>query len=151
MKRTVSDLINLILSYYPKLRKVFRNLVSIKDIPITMTQLTALTVIDRDGSLSMSDLASELSMSNQQLTKVVDALVDFRMVERVFDENNRRKVYAKITVNGKKTINDLRAELDRKMSYMMRKFSDDELDNFYDCLAHIAGYFGYKEETPPEN
>lgn len=145
MSKSVSDLLQLISTYYPKLRKVFRNLMSIKDIPISMTQLTCLNIINNQEQLTMSALAEELSMSNQQLTKVVDALVEFDMVERVYDTNNRRKIYAKITSKGKQLLTDLHQELDKKMAYLMRKFSEDEMDKLYECIAHIATYFGYKE------
>lgn len=145
MSRTASDIAELITTYYPKLRKIFRNLVSIKDVPISMTQLTCLTIVFKQNELTMSDLAEELSMSNQQLTKVVDALVDFEMVERITDPNNRRKIYAKITDKGRKTLSELKQEIDKKLGHVMRKFSDDEMDKLYDCIAHIAGYLGYKE------
>lgn len=146
MSRTISDLTDLITTYYPKIRKIFRQLVSIKDIPITFTQLTCLSIIEKHGQLTMSDLANELSMSNQQLTKVVDALVDFDMVERRYDDGNRRKVFAKTTERGKQTLTSLREELSKKLDWMLHKFSDDEMDKLYDCFAHIASYFGYKEE-----
>ncbi len=145
MSKTISDLTDLITTYYPKIRKVFRQLVSIKDVPITVTQLTCLSIIEKHGQLTMSDLANELSMSNQQLTKVVDALVEFDMVERCYDDGNRRKVFAKTTEKGKQTLTSLHEELSKKLDWMLRKFSDDEMDKLYDCFAHIASYFGYKE------
>lgn len=99
MTKTVSDIVELVSTYYPKLRKVFRNLVSIKDVPISMTQLTCLNIINRQSQLTMSDLADELNMSNQQLTKVVDALEGFEMVETHLrpqkQTQNLRKGYAK--------------------------------------------------------
>lgn len=147
MSKNVTDLIELISTYYPKLRKVFRDLVSIKDIPISLTQLTCLNVIHKQGKLTMSALAEELSMSNQQLTKVVDALVGFEMVEREYDSQNRRKIYAKITSKGTQLLADLQKELDKKLSRIMKEFSEDEMDKLYDCIAHIATYFGYKEEN----
>lgn len=147
MSKNISDLTDLITTYYPKIRKVFRQLVSIKDVPITVTQLTCLSIIEKHGQLTMSDLAGELSMSNQQLTKVVDALVDFDMVERCYDDGNRRKVFAKTTEKGKQTLAALNEELSKKLDWMLRKFSDDEMDKLYDCFAHIASYFGYKEEN----
>ncbi len=150
MSKNVSDLIELISTYYPKLRKVFRNLVSIRDFPISVTQLTCLNIIDKQGQLTMSALASELSMSNQQLTKVVDALEGFDMVKRVSDPKNRRKIYAQITPKGIQTLADLQKELDKKLGHLMSKFSDDEMDKLYECFAHVASYFGYKE-TEQEN
>lgn len=145
MTKTVSDIVELVSTYYPKLRKVFRNLVSIKDVPISMTQLTCLNIIDRQSQLTMSDLADELNMSNQQLTKVVDALEGFEMVERTYAPKNRRKIYAKVTQKGKDTLQKLKQELDRKLGKIMLEVSDDELDKLYECIAHIASYFGYKE------
>lgn len=145
MTKTVSDIVELVSTYYPKLRKVFRNLVSIKDVPISMTQLTCLNIINRQNQLTMSDLADELNMSNQQLTKVVDALEGFEMVERTYDPKNRRKIYAKVTQKGKDTLQKLKQELDRKLGKIMLEVSDDELDKLYEYIAHIASYFGYKE------
>ena len=145
MTKTVSDIVELVSTYYPKLRKVFRNLVSIKDVPISMTQLTCLNIINRQSQLTMSDLADELNMSNQQLTKVVDALEGFEMVERTYDPKNRRKIYAKVTQKGEDTLQKLKQELDRKLGKIMLEVSDDELDKLYECIAHIASYFGYKE------
>lgn len=147
MSKTTADLIELISTYYPKLRKVFRGLVSIKNIPISLTQLTCLNVIDKQGKLGMSALAEELSMSNQQLTKVVDALEGFDMAERVCNAENRRKIYVQITPKGKQTLDELAAELDKKLGHLMNKFSDDEMDKLYECMAHIAGYFGYESQT----
>lgn len=145
MTKTVSDIVELVSTYYPKLRKVFRNLVSIKDVPISMTQLTCLNIINRQNQLTMSDLADELNMSNQQLTKVVDALEGFEMVERTYDPKNRRKIYAKVTQKGKDTLQKLKQELDRKLGKILLEVSDDELDKLYEYIAHIASYFGYKE------
>lgn len=146
MSKNVSELADLIFAYWPKVRKVFRNLVSIKEIPISMTQLTCLYIIYQNDSLTMSELASDLNMSNQQLTKVVDALEGFEMVERVCDPSNRRKFYAKITEKGKETLSALKTEIDRKLSFALRKKSSDEIDKLYDSFAYIASYFGYKGE-----
>ena len=144
MSKTVSEMADLIFAYYPKLRKMYRNLVPIKDIPLSMTQLTCLYIIHQSDGLSMSELASDLSMSNQQLTKIVDALVDFEMVERVCDESNRRKFYANITPKGSALLESLKQEVDRKLSFALRKKSADEIDNLYSAIEYIASYFGHK-------
>lgn len=143
MNKNISELADLIFGYYPKLRKLYRNLVSIKDIPISMTQLTCLHIINTNDGLSMSELADDLCMSNQQLTKVVDALVEFEMVERVCDPKNRRKFYAKMAPKGKKMLDDLKEEVDRKLGFFLRKKSQEDIDKLYDSFCYIATYFGY--------
>ncbi len=146
--KNISELAELIFAYYPKLRKIFRNLVSIKDIPISMTQLTCLHIINQNETLSMSELADSLNMSNQQLTKVVDALWEYEMADRVRDGNNKRKYYARITAKGKQTLAALKAEVDRKLGYFLRKKTDDEIDKLYDCIAYVASFVGYKDPLP---
>ena len=81
-------------------------------------------------------------MSNQQLTKVVDALVEFEMVERVVSAKNRRKITASATQKGKDTLDKLQAELDEKLGKRLRSISDDEIDKLYYSIQHVASYFG---------
>ena len=90
----------------------------------------------------MSDLAEELCMSNQQLTKVVDALCEFEMVERIVDATNRRKVYAQATPLGTQTIDDFCAEVSGKVKEMVGESSAEEIDKLYLSLAHLARYLG---------
>ena len=146
MSKTVSELADLIFAYYPKMRKLYRNLVSIKDIPISLTQLTCIYIIDQHDGLSMSELADDLCMSNQQLTKIVDALVELELVERMCDPQNRRKFFAKPTEKGRNMLASLKTEVDRKLGFALRKKSPDEIDKLYDSFAYMASYLGYKGE-----
>ena len=146
MSKSISELADLLFAYYPKLRKLYRDLVSIKDVPISLTQLTCIYIVDRHDGLSMSELANDLCMSNQQLTKTVDALVELDLVERVCDPQNRRKFFAKCTEKGKNMLASLRTEVEKKLGYALRKRSPDEIDNLYDNFAHVASYLGFKGE-----
>lgn len=146
VSKPVSEIVELIFDYYPRVRKSFRNLVSIKDVPISMTQLTALNILDKHDSMSMTELANDLNMSNQQLTKVVDVLVGFDMAERCVDPNNRRKICAKVTAHGKETLNSLKKEVDRKLSFVLHKTTDEELDKLYDSIDCISTFFGFDKD-----
>ena len=146
MSKSVSELADLIFAYYPRMRKLYRSLVSIKDIPISLTQLTCIYIIDQRDGLSMSELADDLCMSNQQLTKIVDALVELDLVERACDPQNRRKFFAKLTQKGKNLLASLKTEVDRKLGYVLRKKSPDEIDKLYDSFAYMASYLGYKAD-----
>lgn len=139
MKKTVSDLSDLIFTHYPQIRKLFRNLVSIKNIPISMTQLTCLKIIANKEQLTMSELADDLCMSNQQLTKVVDALVELELAERVYDAANRRKIYAKTTEKGHEILCSLKDELDKKLSAYCNH-NNIVIDDLYDCFETLARY-----------
>lgn len=146
MSKSIAELADLLFAYYPKLRKLYRDLVSIKDVPISLTQLTCIYIVDRHDGLSMSELADDLCMSNQQLTKTVDALVELDLVERVCDPQNRRKFCARCTEKGKDMLASLRTEVEKKLGYALRKRSPDEIDKLYDNFAHVASYLGFKGE-----
>lgn len=146
MNKSISDVAELIFAYYPKMRKMYRSLVSIKDIPISITQLTCLHILNQGERLSMTELANEMCMSNQQLTKVIDTLAELEMVDRVCDQTNRRKFYAQLAPKGKKLLCSLKEEVDRKLGVVLRKKSPDEIDTLYDCIAHITTFFGNTED-----
>ncbi len=145
METSVSELVDIIFRYYPFVRKSFRNLVSIKDVPISMTQLTCLNILEKNGTMSMSELAEDLSMSNQQLTKVADALVDFKMVERCVDQSNRRKINVKLTKHGNDTLSSLKREVDRKLTFVLRKMPDSETKRLTDAIMTLAEFFGHEK------
>ena len=144
MSKKTTDLAQLIVAVYPNIRKVFRHLVSLKDAPVSMTQLTCLSIIEKQGKLTMSVLAKRLSMSNQQLTKVVDTLEGFELVDRSVDEENHRQIFVQATQKGKDLIAALGEEIDRKLSFVLRN-KEGEIDNLYNALAYLAGFFGTNE------
>lgn len=141
VKKNVSDLADLIFNYYPYIRKWFRDLVSIKNIPISMTQLTCLNIIASQEKLTMTELAENLNMSNQQLTKVVDALVDLKLAERAYDDTNRRKIYAVATPEGQQVLTSLKVEIEIKLGKALNKRTAKEIDNLYHSLKFLAKYF----------
>lgn len=145
METSVSELVDIIFRYYPFVRKSFRNLVSIKDVPISMTQLTCLNILEKNGTMSMSELAEDLNMSNQQLTKVVDALVEFKMVERCVDQSNRRKINVKLTKHGNDTLSSLKREVDRKLTFVLHKMPDSETKRLTDSIMTLAEFFGHEK------
>ena len=144
MSKKTTDLAQLIVAVYPNIRKVFRHLVSLKDAPVSMTQLTCLSIIEKQGKLTMSALAKRLSMSNQQLTKVVDTLEGFELVDRSVDEENHRQIFVQASQKGKDLIAALGEEIDRKLSFVLRN-KEGEIDNLYNALAYLAGFFGTNE------
>ncbi len=141
MSKNTIDLAELILLVYPNIRRVFRHLVSLKDTPISMTQLTCLSIIAKEDKMTMSVLATKLNMSNQQLTKVVDTLEEYDMVQRIVDQENRRQIFVEVTTKGTETITALKEEIDRKLNFVLRRQEDGEIDKLYDSLTYLAGYF----------
>lgn len=118
---------------------------SIKNIPISVTQLTCLVEIGKDSALTMTELADRLNMSSQQLTKVVDGLVELNLAERICDKTNRRKFSARPTDDGKRLLNAFRKEITVKLGAYFQRHDDKSIDKLYDSLEYVASYFQEKE------
>lgn len=57
-----------------------------------------------DQNLTMSELAAQLNMSKQQLTKLVGALEEKGLVVREHDQNNRRLVFVHLSAPGRQSL-----------------------------------------------
>lgn len=132
---------NIIFKFYPQARSFFRGFVSIRSLPISLTQLVALQTIACQDNITMSKLADSLEMSNQQLTKVIDTLSVYELAQRNTDPNNRRQSLVSITAKGTKMLSQLEHEMTKKLSILFAKMPSSELDRLYDSLRVIEEYF----------
>lgn len=101
-------LIEEILSLNPLFRKViFRPMETTPFPGITPTQMYAVFALAAHNNLNMTQLSEELSVSKQQLTKIIDVLVERNYVQRFSDERNRRLVLLRLTDSGYSFIDEM--------------------------------------------
>lgn len=99
--------------------------------PIGRKQLSALTSLSELGMMNMTQLSRQIDVSNQQLTKIVDVLVNKGMVERKYDPNNRRVVLVDLSESGRSYIDDMTSaimESLKKRGVSITKTQIKELD-----------------------
>ncbi len=137
MKEKISQMTQSTFLLYPMIRKSFRSLVALKSLPLSTTQLVCLNTVDAMDNCTMSALAKELQMSNQQLTKVVDALEEMGTVERKYNEKNRRQVLVCLTEKGKKLLSDLRNEVNKKLEALFTTLPHDESQSLIDSILNL--------------
>ena len=70
------------------------------DTPLPTTQMQALLLLSLQGPMNMTQLASRLMISKQQLTKIAEALVEKELIERVGHTANRRVIFLSLTAQG---------------------------------------------------
>ncbi len=81
-------------------RQLYQSVQSPEVSSLPATQLRALFILTRNGTQSMSALAEALSIPRQQLTKVVHALVEKRLVRRKINPANRRMIMIEVSTKG---------------------------------------------------
>ncbi len=137
MQKDFSQITDLAFYLYPTIRKSFRSLVALKPLALSTTQLVCLNTVDTMENCTMSALAKELQMSNQQLTKVVDALADMGTVERKYNEKNRRQILVCTTAKGQKLLADLRAEVAKKLTALSNSLPEDESKELFASIVNL--------------
>ena len=97
-----------LMQFAPSFRKNFTTPpVTILKAKLSPHQFFCLINIYKHGPISMDDLALKLGVSNQQLTRIVDGLVEQKMTRRIQDKTNRRIIQAEISEIGKTTLQDM--------------------------------------------
>lgn len=102
---------------------------------------------------TMSELAAQLGITKQQLTKLVNDLEEKEMVERRHDSRNRRQVYLNITPTGSAIVRQLKETMLSCTVAGLSDFSDEELKQLDHCLVTFSGLlpkFNPDPETVPE-
>ena len=101
----------------------------------------ALVVLNQPGrpAPTMSELASELEITKQQLTKLVNDLEEKQLVERQHDHRNRRQVYLTITPTGVRIVQQLKEAMLSCTVAGLAGYSEEELAELDNCLLKLSG------------
>ena len=96
------------------------------DAGITPSQLSALATLDRVGPLPLRDLAATERIGSSTLTRIVAALEEQGLLERVTDPNDRRCSLAHVTPAGAELISEARERGTRMLAERTDTLSDKD-------------------------
>jgi DNA-binding MarR family transcriptional regulator len=99
--------------------------------------LTALAVVDREGPLTLGELAAQEQVSPPTITKVVDALESRGFVERVRDASDRRVCRVRSTARGRRQLEASRTRRTAWLANQLRGLEPDDLERLAAALDVI--------------
>jgi DNA-binding MarR family transcriptional regulator len=79
----------------------------------------------RRGRAIQSDLAFQLTVTKQSVTRIVDTLVDRRFVTRRVDPDDRRRVIHAISAKGQRALAQADAALEKYLMLVLQDLDDD--------------------------
>jgi len=97
---------------------------------LSLLHIHVLTILEVEGSLSMSRLADELDVSLASVTGIVARMEQRHLVERRHEETDRRVVSVHLTRLGGAVFARLRRHRRDKLTKLLGQLSDDELTAF---------------------
>ena len=110
------------------------------DIKVNSLPFFTLIALDSwaDEDYTMSDLADKLQITRQQFSRLINALEEKGLVERIHDTANRRRVYIRICEPGRVIMNDLKQAMLTATLDGLRSYSKDELADMDRCLCRLT-------------
>lgn len=86
----------------------------------------------------MSELASSMDLTPGTMTVQIDSLINRKLVRRVQDNEDRRKIYIYLTKKGEKITNQMREKHLEISKEILEKLSKIEQDQFIFLLKKIT-------------
>jgi len=105
---------------------------------LSVTDLKTLDILQRLGPLTAGDLAAHTNLATASVTSLIDRLQKKRLVRRLRDLGDRRRVVVKLTPNLEKTIAPLFESLSRRMLARFKGYSDAQIETIVDFLTRSA-------------
>lgn len=94
----------------------------------------------KDQDFTMSQLASFLDITKQQLTKLVNALEEKGLVERCHNSVNRRQVYIHLTSQGRGLFQAARDDMLKQLCLALEGCSQEELEELSRSIQCLSGF-----------
>jgi DNA-binding MarR family transcriptional regulator len=93
---------------------------------VSTLQLRLLLVVDRHAPLNLSSIAVRLHMSIPSASRLVDRLVEARLVTREPSEHSRREIALALTPKGRRALTQLRRSRQRDISEVLQLMTPGE-------------------------
>jgi DNA-binding MarR family transcriptional regulator len=105
---------------------------------LTVPQVKSLFFITNHGSTNFKNLAVGLKVTQSNLTRVIDRLVEQDLISRTENPDDRRMMLLKATDKGEALVSDLRDRRISHLSQALSELSSQELSTISMGLALLA-------------
>ena len=104
---------------------------------ITMPQLVILELLNKKGTLIMSELAGSLSITTSAVTGLIDRMIKANLVMRSRDEKDRRIVKVTLIPKGKQVIENILRERKKVLLDIFGKFTQNERQQYLKIIEKM--------------
>lgn len=109
---------------------------------ITPSMLAALSSVDRQGPLTMSELCAVEQVQPPSMTRIVAALAEARLVTREADPSDGRVAWVAVTPEGRKLLDRSRGRKEAYLAKALRGLDPHELETLEEAAAILEDLTG---------
>jgi DNA-binding MarR family transcriptional regulator len=113
---------------------------------INVPQFRAMAYIDRNNGASLSDLATHIGLTLPAMSKLVDGLVNRKLVSRDVHSRDRRKVCLSLTPQGRDELNAAHEHTRKFLAEKMSSLAGEELRTISRAMQILKVAFAHEEE-----
>jgi len=116
---------------------------------LTVSQYTALTVLERDEDMSSAQLARLSFVTAQSMADLITALEGRGLIERHRDRADRRRLVVALTAEGRVLLDRYRGEVAALEETMLAGLSSQEVAMLRSVLSRCYGNLSHAQPRPP--
>lgn len=94
-----------------------------------------LKTLEKEGTVHISAVASRLLIPRPQMTRLIDRLVDLKLVERRIDEADRRTINVALTARARRMLKKMDSAVKGNVGEALSSLSDEEMQ---ELLASVT-------------
>ena len=133
-ERFVQNLLLVMPDWHSKLVKPFRDTL---DNEMSLETYYCLETLRACGTATMSELAHQMKVPKQQMTKLVDRLSQSRFVERVQGTDDRRVTWIRLTPGAVSYLDEYYRKNTAFIQMLEEKLTQDELERLNDAVEAL--------------
>lgn len=95
-------------------------------VPLPLNQFAVLCTLMDTAGMAITDISRQLNISKQQMTNIIDKLVNTGYVGRKADPKDRRRIVITITKTGEKLLDDHMELFRQRFDYYAQNLTDNE-------------------------
>ena len=143
MRRDILERVAIDLLSIPPLifRQIRRNLIKTTlagiDAGITPHHFEIIRLLEKEGKLHVAEIGDRLQIARAQMTKLIDKLVDLKLVERRTDVADRRTATITLSTHGKAVLEEHKTSIMNAIRETMKQLSDEDLKDLSDTLRKL--------------
>lgn len=117
-----------------KIEKPFKQML---DEGVSLEMYYCIRTLRWRGALTMSELAHLVNMPKQQMTKLVNRLVEQDFAKRIYDPSDRRIIKIELTDNAMKYIDQFLAQDAECFQKLLEEMSESDRSDFMQAISTL--------------